>query len=458
MLSAVRAFKITGVLHMEGWQRTLWIMFLAQMSAAVGFSMIFPFLPLYVDALGTNTGLSLEFWAGMVFSSQAVTMMFASPFWGALADRYGRKLMVQRATFGGAITIIMMAFVRSAEELVLLRTIQGLVTGTVAAGNALVAASAPRERTGYAMSILQVSLWAGIAIGPLIGGILADQFGFRLPFLITGALLFASGVLVAVGVHEDFAPQDREANKKQSFMSEWRHILGGQGVIQVYVIRFLGALSRSLTLPVMPLFVLYLLTNNAGLGAHTLNTAETILPGARDIATNSAGVSTYTGLVVGLASAAATISAVYLGRLGDNIGHKRVLVWCALASFIFFLPQAVVNAPWQLLILQALTGLAAGGLVSAPSALLARYTEPGEEGAVYGLDNSVISGARAVSPLVGAMIALAFGLRITFVAMALMFVVVLAVAVFMLPDRGAVPEPGESPEVQPALGPATIAK
>ena len=135
------------------WQKTLYITLVAQLITAVGFSSIFPFLPLYVQALGSHTSLSVELLAGLVFSAQAVTMALASPIWGALADRYGRKMMVQRALFGGAVIMLLMGFVRTAEELVLLRAIQGLITGTVAANSALVAAATPRERTGYAMGL-----------------------------------------------------------------------------------------------------------------------------------------------------------------------------------------------------------------------------------------------------------------------------------------------------------------
>ena len=91
------------------WQRTLYIMFVAQLMTAIGFSSIFPFFPLYVKQLGSSTGLSLELLAGLVFSSQAFTMMIASPIWGALADRYGRKLMVERAMFGGSVILLLMA-------------------------------------------------------------------------------------------------------------------------------------------------------------------------------------------------------------------------------------------------------------------------------------------------------------------------------------------------------------
>ena len=112
------------------WEWTLYILAFSQLITAVGFSTIFPFLPLYVKDLGSTMGLSIELLSGLVFSAQAVTMMITSPIWGALADRFGRKLMIQRSAFGGALLVFLMAFVRSAEELVLLRAIQGdLVTG-----------------------------------------------------------------------------------------------------------------------------------------------------------------------------------------------------------------------------------------------------------------------------------------------------------------------------------------
>lgn len=85
------------------WQRTLYILVAAQVFTAIGFSSFFPFLPLYVKDLGSSSGINIEILAGLVYSGQAFTMMVASPFWGRLADSYGRKLMVERAMFGGAV-------------------------------------------------------------------------------------------------------------------------------------------------------------------------------------------------------------------------------------------------------------------------------------------------------------------------------------------------------------------
>ncbi len=393
---------------MATWKRTLAIMFIAQLFSAVGFSILFPFFPLYVAELGTTTGLSLEFWSGMVFSSQAITMTLVSPFWGTVADRYGRKLMVERAMFGGAILLLLMVFVQSAEQLVLLRALQGLITGTVSAANSLVAACAPRERMGYAMGVLQVGQWGGIALGPVIGGTLADAFGYRIPFAVTAGLLLISGILVLFGVQENF---DRKTltRARMSFLSEWRHVVTMAGVMPTFGLRFLNALVRSMLVPILALFIVTL-----------MNTTD--------------GVNSMTGIIIGIESGAATLSAVYLGRLGDRIGHRQIIIASALAATIFYIPQIFVTEAWQLLVLQGMTGIAMGGLIAAPSALLAQYTDPGEEGAVYGIDNSVVSGARALAPLIGAGIAAWLGYRGVFVVAVILMLTIATSAIRLLPE------------------------
>ncbi|MCK4898491.1 MAG: MFS transporter [Anaerolineales bacterium] len=406
----------TQTLPDNRWQRTLYIIFFAQLVTAVGFSSIFPFLPLYVESLGTVTNLSVEFLAGMVYSAQAFTMMIASPIWGALADRYGRKLMVERSMFGGSIIILLMAFVSSAEQLVFLRAIQGLITGTMAAASALVAATVPRQRLGFSMGLLQVGMGAGIALGPLIGGSIADAFGYNYTFYVTSALLLIAGVTVLLGVEEHFEPVDKLSSGWHSFVAEWRHVLSAPGIIMTYSMRFITQLGRMMIIPIAPLFIQTLLFDTTRLN-------------------------TFIGLVIGAASATTTLTAVYLGRLGDRIGHRRILIVSALAAAALYLPQSLVTAGWQLLVLQALVGVALGGIVPAISALLARYTRAGEEGAVYGLDNSINAGSRAVAPLLGAAVGYWFGLRATFVATAVLFLAAGLLAAWRLPRLGSSDEP-----------------
>ena len=391
------------------WQRILYITFFAQLMTAVGFSIIFPFLPLYIKELGSDSSLGIEFLAGLVFSAQAFTMMIAAPIWGTLADRYGRKIMVERALFGGAAILLLMAFVRSAEELVLLRAIQGLITGSIPANYALVASVTPRERTGYAMGLLQVGLAGGVALGPLIGGAIADTYSYSAAFYVTSGLLLVSGILVLIGVREEFVSSDILVNGR-SILSQWRHVLSLPGVVMTYVMRFMDGLGRMMLIPMIPLFI------------------ESLIEGAPR-------VNTFTGLVVGVSAATATLSAVYLGRLGDRIGHRKIVIACFITGFILYLPQSLVTQGWQLLVLQASVGVAIGGITPGISALLTRYTLAGEEGAVFGLDSSVQAGARTVAPLLGASVATWISLRFTFIVTALFCLLAGVLAFWILPKR-----------------------
>lgn len=393
------------------WKRTLAVMVFCQVISSIGFSSVFPFLPLYVKSLGSVTGTDTEILAGLVFSGQALSMAIASPFWGALADRWGKKLMVERAMFGGALLLGLMAFVRSAEELVVLRTLQGAVTGTIAAANALVAAAAPRERSGWAMGLLQVGLAAGIGVGPVIGGAMADAFGYAAAFYVTSALLALAGVIVACAVREPHAAEEGARRAHSGFRSEWRHVLSASGVVPSYLLRFIDSLCRMAFIPILSLYAFQLLADPAG-------------------------VNRYTGLVIGASSAAAAAAAVFFGRLGDRLGHRPLVFGCTLMGSVAFLLQVATQDPIGFLLLHLFAGMAHGGIVTGVSALLARYTDCGEEGAVYGLDNSVNAAARAFAPMVGVTIGLFFGYRAVFGAVALFYLAAALIAGRALPRPG----------------------
>jgi DHA1 family multidrug resistance protein-like MFS transporter len=395
---------------MKSWKRTLYIMFYAQIVTAIGFSSVFPFLPLYVAHLGTRTHMSVELLAGLVFSAQAFTMMIASPFWGALADRWGRKIMVNRAMFGGALLVLLMGYVQSAEQLVLLRAIQGLVTGVIGAANALVAAAAPRERTGFAMGLLQVGMNIGLALGPVIGGLVAELVGYRATFFVTSFLLLTAGVLVLFGVKENFNGFRPADQGRAGFFDAWQRVLAGSEVRITYGIRFVSQLGRMMLIPVLPLFIQLLVADTTRLNI-------------------------FTGFVVGAGSAAMTGGALALGRLGDRIGHRRIVIASTLAASVFYWLQSLVTTGWQLLMFHAMAGIALGGIVPSISALLVIQTQEGSEGSVFGLDHAVNAGARAAAPLMGAGVALWLGLRATFAAAGLLFLFAGVSAMWSLPRR-----------------------
>ena len=384
------------------WRRNLAVLSVVQVISTLGFGLIFPFLPLYVRDLGVSTTGSLEFWAGMAFSAQAFTMMIASPIWGTVADRSGRKLMLERATLGGAIIVGAMGFVQNAEQLVILRALQGATTGVIAANNALVAAQTPKEHSGFALGVINMARWVGVAGGPLVGGIIGELFGFRESFWITGALLGVAGIGVVLWVQEDFHPVAK--SQRPGFWASYRAIFTAQGMRGLYSLAFLRSLGATVTVPILALFVL------------ALNQGE------------ERGSVAMTGLIIGASAFTSAVSAVYLGRLGDRIGHERILFGSAVLSALLFIPQVFVTSGWQLAFWQAVSGIAIGGLVPSVSALMNIYAPAGNQGATYGLDNSVQAAARVVAPMMAAALAMWVGYRGVFVGAAAIYVVAAIVA------------------------------
>jgi DHA1 family multidrug resistance protein-like MFS transporter len=388
------------------WRRNLAILVVVQLLSTAGFSLIYPFLPLYVRELGVQTRGSIEFWAGMVFSAQAITMMISAPIWGAMADRRGRKLMLERATLGGAVIMVAMGFAQSAEQLAILRAMQGMVTGVIAASNALVAASTPREHLGSALGTLNMSRWVGVAAGPIIGGLLGEWMGFRASFWITGALLAVAGLCVMLFVQEDFTPVD--PNKRGGFFEGYRDLIAAPGMRGLYGLTMLRSLGATLLTPILALFVLSL---NDGI---------------------ERGAASMTGTAIGVAAFTSAISAVYLGKLGDRIGHSRILVGSALAAALMYVPQIFVTSAWQLVAAQALAGIATGGMVPATAALMNLWAPGGRQGATYGLENSAQSAARTVAPMMSAAIAAVAGYRGVFAVNAFVYVLIAALSLWVV--------------------------
>lgn len=388
-------------------------MMVTQFLAAVGFSTVFPFLPAYVEQLGSRSGTTV-FWVSAVFSGQAFAMMITSPIWGAVSDRYGRKPMLIRALIGGAALVFLMGLARSAEDLFWLRVVQGLVTGVVSAASSMAAAVTPRERLGYAMGLMQTGQWAGIAIGPVLGGVLSYAVGIRVSFMVTAVLLLAGGLIVMLGVKEDFVPPANRQRGVGGIFRQWGAVLRAPGVSLTYLLRFTAWLGRTMIMPFLPLFIASL-------------TVRQELAGL------------YTGLAIGVSSLAATYSGIALGRLGDRVGHKRLLIASALATALFYIPLTFATTVWQVVVFNTLVGFAVGGVLPAISALLARYTDPTIAGSVYGIDNSVGAASRAFSPLLAAGILAATSrgaepnYALLFPFTAALFIVAAAMAAWRLP-------------------------
>jgi len=390
------------------WKRNLYIIWAAELTAIAGFAVMGSFLPYYVQDLGVTEPNAVRLWSGAVFAAHAVTMTIFAPIWGALADRYGRKLMVERAMFGGAVVLTLMGFVRNVQQLVILRAVQGALTGTVTAAMALVAGTAPRERSGYALGLLQMAVWSGASVGPMIGGLVADTWGYRATFWVTGSLLFVAGLTVWRFVHEDFHSVSQQDGGQDGFWDGVKLVLRDRGLLSLFSIRLLVRMATRLMAPVLPLFI-------------------------QEIAAETARIASLTGLVSGVRAAMGAVGSVTLGRASDRLGYRRVLLACTAGVVLLYVPQFFVTTPWQLLVLQGALGLVMSGVLAAISAMMSTLAPEGRQGAVYGVDASVVSTANAVGPMLGASVAAAWGLRAPFLLAAGAFALATIMAWLLVP-------------------------
>jgi DHA1 family multidrug resistance protein-like MFS transporter len=368
---------------MESWKRNLYIMWVAEFIAIIGFGVILPFLPYFIQELGVTDEAQVKLYAGLALALSPLTMALVSPVWGVLADRFGRKVMVERAMFGGAILFFANGFVENVHVFLILRALQGCFSGTIAAANTLVAGSAPREHAGYAQGTLLVSVYLGMLLGPTIGGVVGDLWGYRAAFFVTSALLALAGILV-FWVEEHFAPMARE-RAPGGFQRDLRLILGMAPLVTIFGLRVISLLGDRILTPLLPLLVQQLLPSGAK-AAFT------------------------TGVILGASGLTSAIGAIVLGRASDRFGARSVLLFCSFASVGLYTFQFFVTDTTQLLLGQALVGFVLGGTLTALSAMLAKLSPEGRQGVVYGIDASAIAIAKFLGPLMGAGVAIGFGL------------------------------------------------
>jgi MFS transporter, DHA1 family, multidrug resistance protein len=378
------------------WRRNLYALWVAQMLAIIGFSLRDAFLPFYLKELGADSTEQAVLWSGLVQAGGAGVMVIAAPFWGFVADRRGRKPMVLRAMFAAMITVGLMAFATEPWQLVALRMVEGAFTGTVAASTALVASSAPRDRLGFALGLIQTAVFSGASLGPFLGGLFANQFGFRPTFLISALFLGSAGIIVIFFVKERFTPMPRGKERGIAAMRASSAWIFAPTLLAMITVLFVTRFAQMGTRPIMPLYF-------GELGDLTDAQAASI-----------------SGLAFGLLGATSALASIYLGRRGDRVGHYRVLLASVVGAGLIYLPMSIVGVPWQLVVLQALFGVAAGGLIPAANAIVANSTPPERRGAIYGVTASAGSLGGFIGPLACAGITATLGFRATFAAVGLL--------------------------------------
>lgn len=362
---------------MQRWKINLAVLMFGNFLVMAGMTMITPFLALYLKQdFGLTDDHEIGVWAGLIFASTFITSFVFQPLWGKLSDRYGRKVMLLRSGFGMSIVMVLMGFAVAPWQLLVLRMLNGTVAGFVPAAVSLVSSTTPKERMGFAMGTLQSGGTAGAILGPFIGGVMADQFGYRPLFYITGVLLFMASIVSWILVKESFDRKVAAALPQAGVLAGLRDLLKIKQIPVLLTITLLIQFAMLAPMQLIPLYV-------ENLHGTTENLAF------------------YAGFVASAAGISNLFSAPLLGRLGDRIGSKPILLISLLGMSIMTLPQAFVDSVGQLLVLRFLQGCFMGGLVPTVNALIRRYTPDGKESRAFGFNASALALGSMIGPVVG---------------------------------------------------------
>ncbi|MCP2232236.1 multidrug efflux MFS transporter [Erwinia aphidicola] len=382
---------------MESWKINLISVWFGCLFTGLAISQIIPFLPLYVEQLGVTDPSALTLWSGLIFSITFLVSAIVSPMWGSLADRKGRKLMLLRASLGMGIVILLQAFVTSVWQLLALRALMGLTSGYIPNAMALVAGQVPRERSGWALSMVTTAQICGVIMGPLMGGLLADWVGLRAVFLITSALLLVSFLITLYLIKENGQPRVKKENKLSGSMVF--HTLSRPGlVISLFFTTLVIQLCNGSVSPILTLFV-------------------------RELEPNVQNIAFISGVVAAIPGVSALLSAPTLGKLGDRIGAQRILFAALIFSVLLFVAMSWANSAVELGILRFLLGFADGAMMPAVQTLLLRYSSDQVTGRIFGYNQSFMYLGNVVGPLMGSGISAIGGFRWVFAATALVVLI-----------------------------------
>jgi len=366
------------------WKITLWAVLVAELLAVGGFNTSGPIVPFFLQDLGVHDAVHIKFFTGLINALPAIALALAAPIWGHLADNFGRKPMLLRAMFGGVVVLVLQGLVTDPWSLLILKILQGAITGTVAAATVMVASAVPTEEAGASLGLLQMAVFLGASVGPMFGGVIADVFGYRLTFFATAVLLLIAGVIVVRFVRDDFVPPVVKTSKLRRMLPDLSALKHSKVLWSLLAVVAADQVAGSITGPFLPLFI-------------------QSLSGPKDL------VASTTGLVLGLGALSSAVAAMTVGKISYRFGYGRTLIFCMVGAAVFTLPQAFVTNPLQLLALRLVSCFFIGGNMPSVNALIAQQVQPGKQGSVYGLTSSVASTSTALGPVVGATLAAALG-------------------------------------------------
>lgn len=368
---------------MDRWKINLYTLWISQVISLTSFGFGLPFIPFFIQELGVTDPEQLKIFTGILSAAPAITMAIMSPIWGILSDRFGQKLMIQRATLAAVVIIGGMGLSANVWHLVALRFLQGLFTGTITASSAFVAVNTPNHKLSYALGFLSSSTFVGYSLGPLLGGKVAEHFGYRMSFYV-GALLMLGAFLIVTF----FLKGDKKiSNRKTAVIrgnGNWKTLFAS-GILMLLVMLFLQRIIRTIFNPFIPLYI-------------------------QEMTGTIVGAAEKTGYINGLVGFVTAVSAILISRLGDKYNKTKMIRIMLLVGFVDVLLLNLFEGMGPFVIFYTALFFIIGGIEPLITSTTAEMTPADQRGTLFGIQGLVGSLGWMVSPTLGTYISLKFGL------------------------------------------------
>lgn len=368
------------------WVVTLAILVASAFLMDMSFTMITPFLPVYLSSeLGAKAS-EVDMWSGAVFAVTFFVSGLLGPVWGVLADRKSRKLMALRASIGLTISYALCGIVQTPMQLFAARFFQGLCAGLYPALLALLAASIPARKTGLSMGLMQGGMTVGAVVGPFVGGVLADYFGMRESFFVASVALGLISLLIGFCIKEK--PRTIKVTSRNWF--DWS-VIRQPAIFKMLIACAVIHASLFSAQPILPLYIAQ-------------------LRGSMD------NIMMLSGTIFSVCAISIMIASPILGAAGQKFGFLKVLSCSLFFAGLLISAQVLGRTPFEFGVWRFIAGFAIAGLIPLVNSIISTECPPDKKGEVFGFNFLTGHAGMALGPFAAGALSGWFGYQAVIVA------------------------------------------
>lgn len=377
----------------RGGMRNVWIITISMTILAVCYTMIIPFLPIYLLELGVSKD-DVAIWSGLVFGITFLIAGIMAPIWGKIADNKGKKRMALRAGFAIAVSYFLIGLVTDQYQLLLGRAFVGFANGFYPAAMTMVSLSVDEKRVGRALGIFQMGLILGNVIGPFLGGAVESVVGMRPVFYVSGIAVFIATLAVLFFVKEPRIAskkvEDTTATKqKTSLREDFKAVSEKPVLVRLLWIFFFMQCAIMMLQPILALYV-------------------------GDMQGTMEGAAIISGTILSIGGLAGALTTNLWVRIGERRGYFQTISYCMIGSGIVLLLQSLPVGIWWFGVLQVLIGSCIVGINPSLSAAVTLNTEPGFRGRMFGMTTTAQQFGSMVGPVFASLVSTYIGISYVF--------------------------------------------